>query len=112
MINKYDLQVNLCPNKIGLQNTLGITDHQYSVALTVTYIPYIAAEMPANLLLKKIGPNIFLPTIVTLWLNNYHEGFVKSYGGLIAARFFLGLVEGGMFHAISFKLLHKNTSYS
>ncbi|KAI8443353.1 major facilitator superfamily domain-containing protein, partial [Phakopsora pachyrhizi] len=85
----------------GLQNTLGITDHQYSVALTVTYIPYIAAEMPANLLLKKIGPNIFLPTIVTLWgLITTMEGFVKSYGGLIAARFFLGLVEGGMFPAL------------
>ncbi|KAI9614499.1 hypothetical protein KEM48_005964 [Puccinia striiformis f. sp. tritici PST-130] len=45
----------------GLQSSLGLTDHQYSIALTVTYM---------------------------------------SYSGLIAARFFLGLVEGGMFPAI------------
>ncbi|KNZ63760.1 hypothetical protein VP01_1104g4 [Puccinia sorghi] len=65
------------------------------------------AEIPANLLLKKLGPNYFLPTIVTCWgLITTFQGFVKSYAGLIAARlglnakktlgcrFFLGLVEG------------------
>ncbi|KAH9453467.1 hypothetical protein Pst134EA_024339 [Puccinia striiformis f. sp. tritici] len=85
----------------GLQSSLGLTDHQYSIALTVTYIPYIVAEIPANLLLKKLGPNYFLPGIVTCWgLITTLQGFVRSYSGLIAARFFLGLVEGGMFPAI------------
>ncbi|POW19198.1 hypothetical protein PSHT_04885 [Puccinia striiformis] len=85
----------------GLQSSLGRTDHQYSIALTVTYIPYIVAEIPANLLLKKLGPNYFLPGIVTCWgLITTLQGFVRSYSGLIAARFFLGLVEGGMFPAI------------
>ncbi|CAH7681965.1 major facilitator superfamily domain-containing protein [Phakopsora pachyrhizi] len=75
----------------GLQNSLGISDHEYSVALT-------ASEIPSNLVLKKIGPNVFLPTIVTLWgLITILQGFVKNYHGLLAARFFLGLVEGGMF---------------
>jgi len=85
----------------GLQKSLHLSDKQYSIALTVTYIPYIMAEIPANLLLKKLGPNYFLPTIVTCWgLITALQGFVKSYSGLIAARFFLGLVEGGMFPAI------------
>ncbi|KAA1085752.1 hypothetical protein PGT21_018231 [Puccinia graminis f. sp. tritici] len=85
----------------GLQSSLHLSDHQYSIALTVTYIPYIMAEIPANLLLKKLGPNYFLPGIVTCWgLITTLQGFVRSYSGLIAARFFLGLVEGGMFPAI------------
>ena len=29
-----------------------MTNYQYSIALTVTYIPYIIAELPSNLLLK------------------------------------------------------------
>lgn len=36
----------------GLQNDLKITNRQYSIALTVTYVPYIAAELPSNLLLR------------------------------------------------------------
>ncbi len=29
-----------------------MTNNQYSMALTVTYIPYIVAELPSNLLLR------------------------------------------------------------
>lgn len=29
-----------------------MTNTQYSIALTVTYVPYIVAELPSNLLLK------------------------------------------------------------
>jgi hypothetical protein len=36
----------------GLQKYLGMTNKQYSIALTVTYVPYIVAELPSNLLLK------------------------------------------------------------
>ena len=36
----------------GLQQDLKMTNYQYSIALTITYIPYIAAELPSNLLLK------------------------------------------------------------
>ena len=35
-----------------MQESLGITNRQYSIALTVTYIPYVLAELPSNLLLK------------------------------------------------------------
>lgn len=94
----------------GLQEGLGLSDHQYSVALTVTFIPYIATELPANLYLKKIGPHIFLPTIVTLWgVVTTFQGFITSYSGLIASRFFLGLVEGGLFPGI---VLYLSTFYT
>jgi hypothetical protein len=54
----------------------------------VTYVPYILAELPSNLILHRVGPRILLPTQVS------------TYGGLLAARFFLGLVEGGLFPGI------------
>ncbi|KAF7315002.1 MFS domain-containing protein [Mycena indigotica] len=82
----------------GLTKDLKMTPKQYSIALTVTYVPYIAAELPSNLLLKKIGPNLMLPTMITLWgIVTACQGTVKSYGGLLACRFFLGLLEGGVF---------------
>lgn len=38
----------------GLQADLGLTNNQFSIALTVTYVPYIAAELPLTLALKKM----------------------------------------------------------
>lgn len=49
-----------------------------------------------NLLMKKLGPNITLPLMVTVWgMVTACQGAVKSYGGLLACRFFLGALEGG-----------------
>lgn len=36
----------------GLQKDLNMTNTQYSISLTVTYVPYIVAELPSNLMLK------------------------------------------------------------
>ncbi|KAA1474439.1 MFS general substrate transporter [Dentipellis sp. KUC8613] len=78
-----------------------MTDHQYSTALTITYVPYIVAELPMNLLMKRLGANITLPVMVTLWgMVCACQGAVKSYGGLLACRFFLGALEGGLFPGI------------
>jgi len=79
-----------------------MSDYQYSFALTITYIPYIVVEIPASLMLKRVGANILLPTMVILWgLTTILQGFVSSYGGLLAARFFLGLFEGGLLPGIT-----------
>ncbi|KAJ2915564.1 hypothetical protein MD484_g4840, partial [Candolleomyces efflorescens] len=51
----------------GLQTALGLTDTQYQICVTILYVPYILAELPANLLLRRIGPNILMPTILTAW---------------------------------------------
>ncbi|KLJ09713.1 hypothetical protein EMPG_14860 [Blastomyces silverae] len=85
----------------GLQKDLGITDLQYQTAITVTYVPYIAAELPSNLLIKKIGPRILLPALCLLWgIVTTLQSQVNNYPGLLAARFFLGLFEGGLFPGI------------
>lgn len=36
----------------GLQTDLGLTNTQYSIVLTVTYVPYIVAELPLTLAMK------------------------------------------------------------
>ncbi|KAJ7611778.1 major facilitator superfamily domain-containing protein [Roridomyces roridus] len=85
----------------GLLTELHMTPKQYSIALTVTYVPYIVVELPANLLLKRIGPNVMLPSMITLWgVVTACQGTVKTYGGLLACRFFLGLLEGGVLPGI------------
>ncbi|CAG7951855.1 unnamed protein product [Penicillium salamii] len=85
----------------GLDRDLNLSDHQYKVAITVTYVPYILAELPSNLILKKVGPRILLPTLCTIWGTvTILQSQASSFGGFVACRFFLGLFEGGLFPSI------------
>ena len=85
----------------GLQKDLNMTDYQYSLVLTITYVPYILVEIPAALVVKRIGANNLLPIMAIIWgLITTLQGLVTSYSGLLATRFFLGLAEGGLIPGI------------
>lgn len=81
----------------GLTTDLHLDGNKFNIALVVFYIPYILVDVPANWLVKRVKANIFLPTLITGWgLVSTFLGFTKSFGGLIAARLVLGLMEGGL----------------
>ncbi|KAI0657017.1 MFS general substrate transporter [Cubamyces menziesii] len=85
----------------GLQQDLKMTDNQYSIALTATLITYTLIDIPSNLVLNAIGPRWMVPTMVILWgITCTLQGVVHNYAGLIVARLFLGLFEGGLLPAI------------
>ncbi|PPR04191.1 hypothetical protein CVT24_010739 [Panaeolus cyanescens] len=82
----------------GLQADLQLSDHKYQICVAVLYVTFIVFEIPSNLLLRKIGPHILLPTIVTIWgIVVTAQGFVKSYGHLVVIRLILGALEGPLF---------------
>ncbi|ETW81272.1 major facilitator superfamily [Heterobasidion irregulare TC 32-1] len=85
----------------GIQKDLNMTDHQFSVSLTIFYVPYAMVEIPVNLVMRRFGANITIPLMVVLWgFSGACQGAVTSYGGLIACRFFLGMAEGGLFSGL------------
>ncbi|KAL6713123.1 hypothetical protein ACLMJK_009244 [Lecanora helva] len=81
----------------GLAKDLKLTGDKYNVALTVFYVPYILIDVPSNWFLKYVGAGYYLPGLLLGWgIVGTCMGSVKTYGGLIATRFFLGLCEGGL----------------
>lgn len=85
-------------NVFGLSEDLGLTGTQYNVALVIFFILYCLLEIPSNILLKKFRPALWLiMNMAGFGLVTLLQGFVKSYGGLLATRFFLGVFETGMF---------------
>ncbi|KAH8978736.1 MFS general substrate transporter [Lactarius hatsudake] len=55
--------------------------------------------LPMNLIMKRLGANVTLPVMVILWgVVCACQGAVHSYHGLLVCRFFLGVLEGGLFH--------------
>ena len=82
----------------GLNQDLGLVGSQYNTALTMFFVPYIAFEIPSNIILKKLKPHVWLSACMFLFgLVTICQGLVHNYSGLLATRFFLGLAETGMF---------------
>ncbi|KAI0855757.1 major facilitator superfamily domain-containing protein [Xylaria cubensis] len=81
----------------GLEDEIGITDHQYDIGLAVYYATYIFGEIPSNLILKKVTPSIWLPCLAFVWgVVAMSTGFIKTFNHFVAIRALLGLCEGGL----------------
>ncbi|KAG9080073.1 hypothetical protein FRC06_007104, partial [Ceratobasidium sp. 370] len=95
------LEADLGMNKLSLQyNTaLGKCPQPRSI-----FFPfYVAAEIPSNMMLKRTRPSLWFATIMVAWgLCMTFMGFVTSYPGLLVARAFLGIAEGGLFPGVTF----------
>lgn len=89
----------------GLENSLGITDEQYKICVTVFYFTYSLFEVPSNILLKRLRPSIWFGTI-TLFVGicMLAQGVVTNYGGLVATRVCLGIAEAGLFPGANYLL--------
>lgn len=87
----------------GLTEDLHMTGPQYNWCLTVFFFTYAAFEVPSNLLLKRLRPSIWLPTIMVAWGTVMTlMGLVQNYHGLLTARIFLGVTEAGLFPGVAY----------
>ncbi|KAF2181650.1 MFS general substrate transporter [Zopfia rhizophila CBS 207.26] len=81
----------------GLAEDLHLDANKFNVALAVFYVPYICYDIPSNLVIKYFKAGYYLPTLLISWgVISLCTGFVTSYAGLLIARTFLGLAEGGL----------------
>lgn len=81
----------------GLEKDLHMTGNQFNVAIVVFFIPLILFEAPSNIGMKRISPRIWLGgQTLLLGVFTLCQGLVRTYGGLIAMRVFVGLFEAGL----------------
>ena len=92
-------RVNIGQAKLdGLLETINLTSAQYNACLSVFFATYVAFEIPSNLILKKLRPSRWIPSIMIAWgIIMTLMGLVNSYGSLIACRLLLGAAESGLF---------------
>jgi MFS family permease len=89
----------------GLEDDIGMVKGDYNMALTIFFISYAVAEPVTNALLKRLTPRIFFTAIIIAWgIIMTLMGLVKNNAGLLAARFFLGVAEAGLFPGVNFYL--------
>ncbi|TEB23285.1 high-affinity nicotinic acid transporter [Coprinellus micaceus] len=86
-----------------LERDLGMTGKlDYNIALAVFFPPYVLAEIPSNLMMKRMGASIWLCVMMIAWgICMTLMGLVKNLTGLVIARIFLGFCEGGLFPGVT-----------
>lgn len=98
----------------GMAVDMNLIGMRYSIINLVFFITYVLFQPMATVVLRKVGPRIFLPTITLLWGvtivsvlcickntrtkdSQMSFGFARRWTDLVALRLVLGLFEGGFF---------------
>ncbi|KAF0317035.1 major facilitator superfamily transporter [Colletotrichum asianum] len=89
----------------NFEEDLGLHGTQFNVAVSILNVGYMLAQLPSNMILTRVRPSLYLPSCVIVWsaISAATAG-VRSYSGLIAVRFFLGIVEAPFFPGAFFML--------
>ncbi|KAL4875471.1 major facilitator superfamily domain-containing protein [Aspergillus karnatakaensis] len=71
---------------------------RYSIVVLMFFIPYIIFQPPMTVITRKLGPTIFLGSIVISWgAILIGMGFTKNWEHMVVCRVLLGLLEAGYF---------------
>ncbi|KAF1843099.1 MFS transporter-like protein [Cucurbitaria berberidis CBS 394.84] len=90
----------------GLEKDLGMTLQQYQTGLSILFVGYILGQIPSNMMLNYFGrPSWYLGFFTIAWgLVSALTSLTKSFSGIVACRFFLGIVEAPFFPGVLFYL--------
>nr|ANC28060.1 major facilitator superfamily [Polyporus umbellatus] len=90
---------------LGLAAALKLTSGQYNWALSIFFIGYVIFETPSNIILRRVSPRWYIPALTIIWgMVCALFATVKTAGGLLAIRFFLGIAEAGFLPGIVYWL--------
>jgi hypothetical protein len=71
-----------------------LSSSQWAWALSIFYYPYAAFEPASTLLLKRFKPNVWMSRIMVTWgAISMCQGATQNYAGILACRFFLGMIK-------------------
>lgn len=83
----------LSDNMLG---DLGLNTNDYNTGQTIFYVCFLAAELPSQLISKKLGPDVWIPVQMVSWsLVAAFQAFLSGKKSFYACRGLLAAFEGG-----------------
>ncbi|KAL4789437.1 major facilitator superfamily domain-containing protein [Aspergillus venezuelensis] len=98
----------------GMQPDLNMnaSNNGYSITSLVFFITYTIFQIPATVIIRKVGPRIFLSSIVFFWgAVMIGFGFVPSWPAMAGLRIILGALEAGFYPGCVYLLSTWYTRY-
>ncbi|OTB06846.1 hypothetical protein M426DRAFT_20594 [Hypoxylon sp. CI-4A] len=75
---------------------IGMNTNDYNYGQTIFLACFLAAELPSGLISKKLGADVWIPTIMVSWsITAMCQAFLKNRAGFYAIKALLGLLMGG-----------------
>ena len=94
-------RVNISFAALTMNRDLGISESVYGFAAGVFFLSYCLFEVPANLVLARLGARRWLSILMVIWgIVSMGTAFVHSEGTYIGARFLLGIAESGFYPGV------------
>ena len=97
----YVDRVNVGFAKLQMQQDLSMSDAVYGIGAGIFFLGYFIFEIPANMMMQRLGARLWLGPIMILWgLVAACTMFVRSATSFYVLRFVLGIVESGFFPGV------------
>ena len=97
----YIDRVNVGFAKLQMQRDLNMTEAVYGLGAGIFFIGYFLFEIPANMILQKVGARRWIGPIMIAWgVLSALTMLVQSASAFYLLRFLLGIVESGFFPGV------------
>ncbi len=94
-------RVNISFAALTMNRDLGISETLYGFAAGVFFLSYCLFQVPANLVLARMGARRWLAILMVAWgVVSMATAFVVSPPTYIGARFLLGIAESGFYPGV------------
>jgi sugar phosphate permease len=97
----YIDRVNIGFAKLQMQQDLGMSDTVYGIGAGIFFIGYFLFEVPANIILQRLGARLWLGALMVLWgAVSSCTILARGAASFYAIRMLLGIVESGFFPGV------------
>ncbi|KAL1849408.1 hypothetical protein Daus18300_013290 [Diaporthe australafricana] len=75
---------------------LGLTKSDYNIGQTISRVGFLVAELPSQLISKRIGPDLWIPFQICIFsVISALQFFIKSRASFLATRHLIATFQGG-----------------